>query len=503
MSSDTLLLNPRETRLVVIGAMIALFLAALDQTIVATALPSISSDLGDVHLMSWIVTAYLLTSTAATPILGKMSDLHGRRPIMRLCIVIFLLGSVLCALSNSMLMLILARALQGFGGGGLITIAQTAVADVVAPRERGRYGAYFAGVWAGSALLGPVIGGELTKHASWHWIFWINLPLGALALVVADPILKRLTGRGTKHQIDYVSIILFVCSSTGFLFALSSGGTLLPWMSGGIFAALAASALTGLIFYLRQGKLHEPIMPLHFFRDPVVTPVLLAIFLVFGSYLALAIMTPTYLQLVLSAGPDEVGRLIIPLMLSTTVGAALSGRYISRTGRYKLPPLLGMPLAILCLIVLGVIAPQASKLELVILLTLIGFGIGPIFPIANVAAQNAVARGDLGAVSGAISFARALGGAIATAGASNLILGFFVAGLPEDANIADLTDLLREPLNAADRSSFAHAYAIFFFVVAAWLALGLYAFYRVEPRPLRSRSDLENAAKTTIASEAS
>ncbi|HEX9446370.1 MAG TPA: MDR family MFS transporter, partial [Dongiaceae bacterium] len=416
MSSESLLLNPRETRLVVGGAMISLFLAALDQTIVATALPSISSDLGDVHLMSWIVTAYLLTSTAATPILGKLSDLHGRRPIMRLCILTFLLGSVLCAMSSTMMMLILARALQGFGGGGLITIAQTAVADVVAPRERGKYGAYFAGVWAGAALLGPVIGGELTMHASWHWIFWINLPLGFLALAVADPILKRLTGRGTRHQIDYISVALFMCSSTAFLFALSGGGTILPWLSPEIFAAVAASVITGLIFYRRQGHLHEPIMPLHFFRDRVVTPVLLAIFMVFGGYLALAIMTPTYLQLALSAGADEVGRLIIPLMLSTTVGAALSGRYISRTGRYKLPPLLGMPLAIVCLIILGLIAPQATKPELIVLLMLIGFGIGPIFPIANVAAQNAVERRDLGAVSGAISFARALGGAVATAG---------------------------------------------------------------------------------------
>jgi MFS family permease len=321
--------------------------------------------------------------------------------------------------------------------------------------------------------------------------------------VVADPILKQLTGRGTKHQIDYLSIVLFVCSSTGFLFALSSGGTLLPWLSGGIFTALAASAVTGLIFYLRQGQLHEPIMPLHFFRDPVVTPVLLAIFLVFGGYLALAIMTPTYLQLVLSAGADEVGRLIIPLMLSTTVGAALSGRYISRTGRYKLPPLLGMPLAILCLIILGFVAPQASRLELILLLTLIGFGIGPIFPIANVAAQNAVDRRDLGAVSGAISFARALGGAIATAGASNLVLGIFVAGLPEDTTIGSLTDLLRQPLNAADKSSFAHAYAIFFFTVAGWLILGLFAFSRVEPRPLRSRADLEKGAKAAMPGEAS
>ncbi|HVI89983.1 MAG TPA: MDR family MFS transporter [Dongiaceae bacterium] len=498
MTTETLLLSHRETRLVVIGAMISLFLAALDQTIVATALPSISGDLGDVHLMSWIVTAYLLTSTAATPILGKMSDLHGRRPVMRGCIIIFLAGSVLCALSKSMLVLILARALQGFGGGGLITIAQTAVADVVAPRERGRYGAYFAGVWAGSALLGPILGGELTQYANWHWIFWINLPIGAIALIVVDPILKRLTGRKTAHQIDYVSIALFFCASTAFLLALSAGGSVMPWLSVDIVGTLIVSILAAYIFFRRQRNHPEPVIPLNFFRDGVVTPVLIAIFLVFGGYLALSIMTPTYLQLVQGAGPDEVGRLIIPLMLSTTVGAALSGRYISRTGRYKLPPLLGMPMAIACLVLLAYLAPTIGKPGLLILLTLIGFGLGPIFPIANVAAQNAVQRRDLGAVSGSISFARALGGAIATAAASNLVLGLAAHALAKDAGAGDLTGLMRAQLDPAERAAFAHAYAILFYVVAAWLALGCYAFFRVEARPLRSRADVE-AAKAAAA----
>lgn len=493
MTAETLLLSPRETRMVVLGAMISLFLAALDQTIVATALPSISGDLGDVHLMSWVVTAYLLTSTAATPILGKMSDLHGRRPIMRVCIIVFLIGSVLCALSGSMMMLILARALQGFGGGGLITIAQTAVADVVAPRERGKYGAYFAGVWACSALLGPVLGGELTQYANWHWIFWINLPIGIVALVITDPILKQLVGRKTAHEIDYISIALFFISSTAFLLAISSGGSVVPWLSADVIGAVCVSVIAAIGFYRRQRNHHEPIIPLHFFHDPVVAPVLVAIFIVFGGYLALSIMVPTYLQLVLGAGPDEVGRLIIPLMLSSTVGAALSGRYITRTGKYKMPPLLGMPLAIICLIILGFAAPHIGKPVLLLLLTLIGFGMGPIFPIANVAAQNAVQRRDLGAVSGSISFARALGGAIATAAASNLVLGLAARALAKDAGAGDLTDLMRVQLDAGGRAAFSHAYVIFFFAVAGWLAIGLYAFFRVQARALRSRADVEAA----------
>ena len=347
-------------------------------------------------------------------------------------------------------------------------------------------------------MLGPVLGGELTAHANWHWIFWINLPIGIIALIIVDPILKRLVGRKAKHQIDYASIVLFFCSSTAFLLAVSSGGSFLPWLSPEVIGAAIISVATAFLFYRRQRNLAEPVIPLHFFHNTVVTPVLMAIFLVFGGYLALAIMIPTYLQLVLSASADEVGRLIIPFMLSSTIGAAVSGRFITRTGTYKLPPLLGMPMTIICLLILGFVAPTATKPELIILLTLAGLGIGPIFPIANVAAQNAVERRDLGAVSGAISFARALGGAVSTAAASNVVLSLATAALASGPAAADLTELMRSPLTDIERADFAHAYAIFFFAVAAWLAIGLYAFARVEARPLRSRAEMETAAKAAM-----
>ncbi len=491
MTATPLKLSPSEVHKVILGAMIALFLAALDQTIVATALPSIGGDLGDFHLMSWIVTAYLLTATAATPILGKLSDLHGRRPVMRASIIIFLAGSVLCALSKSMVVLILARALQGFGGGGLITLAQTVVADVVSPRERGRYGAYFAGVWAGSSLLGPILGGLLTQYASWHWIFWINLPIGLAAVVITDRILQRITRHGSAKRIDYPSVILFACSSTSLLLALSWGGTEFSWLSWPIGAALLVFAVTGVIFARRQLRLDEPIMPPRFFGDSVVAPVLMSIFLVFGAYLTLTVLTPTYLQLVLQRQASEVGLMMIPLMLSSTAGAAFSGRYISHTGSYKLPTLIGLPLAVLCLVALGCLTDRSMPLVTAGLLMLIGLGIGPIFPIANVAAQNAVGRRDLGVVSGAIGFARALGGAIATAAGSALVLGLVLHNLPIGGEVNGLTDLMRRSLSVPERQDVAHAFSIFYFCVAGILAIGWAVFARIEHRPLHDGRDVQ------------
>lgn len=484
-------LSPSEVRTIVLGAMMALFLSALDQTIVATAIPSIGADLGDFQLVSWIVTAYLLTSTCATPILGKLSDIYGRRTIMRLCLAVFVIGSVACALSSSMVALIVARAVQGLGGGGLITMAQTIVADVVAPRERGRYGAYFSSVWAGSALLGPTLGGFLTEYASWHWIFWINLPLGLVTLLTMDRLLRRLELQRRVVKIDYASIVVFSLGSTALLLALSWGGTTYPWASPQILVAALVAIVFGTVFAVRQRRLAEPIIPPRFVTDPVVGPILLSIFLVFGAYLAIAVLAPIFLQVALNRPASEVGLLMIPLMLSTTLTAFVSGRYISRTGTYKRPPMVGLPIAIVTLLLLAYLAMTGtSALVIAILLLIVGLGIGPIFPVANVAAQNAVARTDLGAISGSISFARALGGAIATAGASTLVLSLISRWLPASEHFSGLQDLVRRPLTEVERIDVSTAFGVLFASVAGALALGLLAFSRMEHRPLRGKAEI-------------
>ncbi len=480
-------LSQKDKNAVIWGAMLALFLSALDQTIVATALPSIAADLGDFQLIAWVVTAYLLTSTAATPVLGKLSDLYGRRAIIHLCLAIFLVGSVLCSLSQSMLMLILARALQGVGGGGLITMVQTIVADVVSPRERGRYSGYFSAVWAGSALLGPTLGGFLTHYASWPWIFWINLPLGLLSFVIVDRVLKRLPKVTRPARIDWFSILCFAGGATGLLLALTWGGVRHPWTSLPVLAAIGGALLLGTIFILRQRSAVEPIIPPHFLTDSVVRPLLLAIFLVFGSYLAVTVLTPTFLQVALGVPSDQVGLLMIPMMLSTTLTAGLAGRWVSRSGLYKRPPMIGLPIAIVALLAVAALAafsPTADPMVTAVLLMLVGFGIGPIFPITMVAAQNAVQRRDLGAVGGSIGFSRALGGAVATAAASTLVLRLIALWSPDIDGLAGLQDLARHPLDAQGRAVVAQAFAVLYLSVACSIAIGLFCFARVEARPL-------------------
>lgn len=490
-SHDSPQLTPAELRSIVLGVMLALFLSALDQTIVATALPAIGADLGDFELIGWVVTSYLLTSTCATPILGKLSDLYGRRPIMRLCILIFLASSVLAALADSMIMLILARALQGVGGGGLITMAQAVIADVITPRERGRYSAYFSAVWAASALLGPTLGGVLTQYLSWHWIFWINLPIGLLALAITDRILRRLTPHLQPARIDYLSIGLFTVSVTLLLMVLSLGDVSFPWLSAEVIGAALVSLVCGALFLWRQSRAAEPLIPPRFLTDRVVAPVLLSIFLIFGGYLAVAVMAPTYFQVAGQSPISEVGLLMIPLMVSGTLTAALGGRYVSRTGKYKLPPLIGLPISIIALLVLAALADSVTPWTASLLLMVMGFGIGPIFPIVMVAAQNAVARRDLGAVSGSIGLSRALGAAVATAAGSALVLKLIVAGLPESGHLSSLEDLVRQPLDAAGRAEVADAFSVLFAVVAAWLALGWLAFLRVQARPLEHKPRLK------------
>ncbi|WP_179221910.1 MFS transporter [Inquilinus limosus] len=480
-------LTPSETHTIVLGALLALFLSALDQTIVATALPSIGRELGDFELISWVVTAYLLTSTCATPILGKLSDLYGRRLMLLGCLVVFLAASALCALSTSMTMLIASRALQGLGGG-LLTLAQTVIADVVAPRERGRYAAYFATVWAGSALIGPTLGGVLTQYVGWPWIFWINLPLGLLALGIVDRALRKLPVPRVKARIDVVSIALLTLGTVALLLGLSWGGTAYPWASAPVVATVATAGLGGWLFFRRQSRVDEPILPPRFLGDAVVGPVLLSVFLAFGGYLVLAVLAPTYLQVALQVSTGEAGLLMIPLMISTTITASLSGRSITRTGSYRRPPVIGLPVAIVAALVLAATATHATPLAATALLTAIGLGVGPIFPASMVAAQNAVAARDLGAVTGAVAFSRALGGAILVAAGSALVLGLIVAWSPSVASVSGLEDLVRRPLGEAERGDIALAFAVLFAAVAAVFALSLLIYLRVEHRPLRSQT---------------
>jgi EmrB/QacA subfamily drug resistance transporter len=481
-------LTPAEIRVIVIGALLALFLSALDQTIVATALPPIANDLGDFSLISWVVTSYLLTSACVTPIVGKLSDLYGRRRVLRICLGIFMASSALCALAPTMPALIVARALQGLGGGGLVTMGQTIIADVVSPRERGRYAGYFSIVWGSASLLGPLVGGILTQYYGWPWIFWINLPFSLAALLICDRALRRLPVDHHRSPVDYWSIGLLSAATIGLLLVLSLGGARIAWTSPALLCLALATAVMGALFVWKQRDSEEPIVPPRFLKDRVVAPVLAVTFVIYASFMAVSVLAPVYLQVALGSSVGRAGALMIPMLLSSTFTANFMGRYSRRRGRYKLPPLIGLPITVLALVLLAFLAGKLEPSAASAILMVVGLGFGPIFPACNVAAQNAVARRDLGAVSGAVAFARVLGSAVGVAAASALVLGLLAGRLSEAGQVKDLEDLARETLSPAARLAVAGTFGVLFAAVAGTLLGGILLFVKVEDRELGDKS---------------
>jgi len=480
--------SAREIRAIVIGAMLAMFLVAIDQTIVAPALPPIARDLGDFELISWIVTAYLLSSTCVTPIVGKLADLHGRRLVLAACLIIFMASSALCALAPTMPSLIVARGLQGLGGGGLIPLCQTVIGDVVAPRERGRYAAYFSAVWASSAVLGPTVGGLLAQHAGWPWIFWLNLPLGCLALAMVDRALRRLPVEHRPASIDYASSALLTGATVALLMVLSLGGKRLAWTAPETLALAAAALVLGALFVRQQKRVAEPILPPRLVGErSVIRPVLIASFLFYGCYLALTVLLPIYYQVARATTVSEAGLLMIPVMLTSSFTANTAGRYSQRTGFYKRPLLIGLPVAAAALLPVALLADWLPPWGTAAFMLAVGWGVGPAFPCSTVAVQNAVERRDLGTVSGALAFARALGAAIIVAAASALVLGLIARALPDAGATTSLEDLARRELPAAARDSVAQAFGVTFGALAVGLLASFAMFARVEDRRLREQ----------------
>ena len=476
--------DSRRRRAAMIGAMLAMALAALDQTIVAPALPPIAAELGDFQLVGWIVSAYLLTSTCAAPLIGKLSDLHGRRLALSACLAVFTASSALCALAPSMIWLILARAVQGLGGGGLMALAEVVLADAFSPREQGRSAPYIAGVWAVASVIGPLLGGVLTEYCGWAAIFWINLPLGGIALLITERALRGLPVAGRRTPLDIASMALLCGATVALLLVLSLGGKTLGWHAPGLLALGAVALVLGGGFVRRQARSAAPILPRRFMGDRVIRPILAGTFLVYGCYLTMVVLSPIYFMVALGRPVSETGLLLIPLVFSTCVSATLAGRYTQRVGRCKRPMLVSLPAAIVALALLAGFARTVPAEIASAALFVVGFGLGPIFPCGMVAAQNAAERRDLGAVLGALSFARALGGSIAIAATSALVLGLAAAALPETGAAAGLEDLARQALTPAARAAVAGAFGVAFGALAGALCIGLAIYGLVEDRAL-------------------
>ena len=479
-----MLLTAVEIRAVVVGALLAMALAAVDQTIVATALPTMGRDLGDVSLLSWVISAYLLTSTCISPVAGKLSDLFGRRRSLIAALGLFILGSALCALSTGMVPLILARALQGIGGGSLIALGQSVIGDVMSPRERAHYSAYFSLVFATASIVGPSLGGLLTQYWGWPWIFWINLPVGLTAMVIIHRALRRLPVQRQKRPIDYAGIVSLSGATVALLLVLSLGGKKLAWSSPEIVGLACASALLCAVFARVQLRAPEPVLPPRFLADGVLKPLLASSFVGYGTFLAITVSAPVYFQVALGTSVSEAGLLTIPVLVSTSVTSTYAARHARRSGRYKLPPLVGLPVSIVAMAALAAVADHASPVMAAIILTIAGCGFGPTFPASSVASLNAVAPRDIGAVSGALTFVRALGAAIAVAASSALVLGLAADALPGGRQ-GGLEDLLSQALAPPAREAVARAFGTMFGACAAGFLITLLLFARVEDRLLR------------------
>jgi EmrB/QacA subfamily drug resistance transporter len=407
-------LTHRQILTVLTGVMAGMLLAALDQSIVGTALPRIVSELGGLDKLSWVVTAYLLTSTAVTPLWGKISDLYGRRKVFQAAIAIFVVGSMLSGLARTMTELIAFRAFQGIGGGGLFAIALAIIGDVIPPRERGRYQGYFGAVFGVSSVAGPLLGGWFTDGPGWRWIFYINVPIGIAALIITSSALK-LPVRRREHAIDYAGALAIVASVASLLLYLNWRGPGFGWGEGVAVALAAASAGFAGLFVWIESRAAEPILPLHLFRNPIFRVGnafgFLSGMVLFGTIIFL----PLYLQAVKGYSPTESGLALLPAVIGIFSTSISAGQMISRTGRYKIYPVLGGLILIFAMLGLTRLSAHTPYWQVAIAVYVWGAGIGLTMQTILTAVQNAVDYRDLGTATGAVTFFRQIGGAIGAA----------------------------------------------------------------------------------------
>src|SRR4051794_12135885 len=428
--------SQREVLFAFSAMMLATLLAALDQTIVATALPQIVSDLHGFEDLSWVVTAYLLATTVTVPLYGKLSDLYGRRRLFVVSISIFLVGSALCGTAQSMGELIAFRALQGIGAGGLLPLSQAAIADLFSPRERGKYQGYIGSMWAAAAVAGPLLGGTLTDAASWRWIFFINLPLGAFALFVVMRTMPR-GGRTREHAIDWWGAAWLTLGVSCVLLACAWGGTTYAWDSAQVLAAAVVGVVGVIAFVLRERTAAEPLLPLGLFRIRTFAVSSLAALAIGAVLFGITIYVPVFMQGVLQASATSSGVVLIPLTLGWVVAAFLSGQLISKTGRYKVFPLLGSALVLVGCVLLTTLDAQSSLVAASADLVVIGVGMGAMFQVFVIATQNAVRVSDLGVATAAIQFFRSMGGSLAVAALGALLTARLPSGIDPTRLTAD------------------------------------------------------------------
>jgi EmrB/QacA subfamily drug resistance transporter len=394
---------------------LAMLPAVLDQTILATALPVIAGDLGSLSDVSWVVTAYVVAAAATTPVWGKLGDRHGRKLLLEVALSVFVVSSALCAAAEDITQLIVLRLVQGAAAGGLMTLAMAAVGDLVAPRERGRYQGYIAATFAVATIVGPLIGGVLVDHASWRWVFLVNLPIGAAALAGLHLRLAAPDAAGAERPLDVAGAGLLAGATSALMLTCIWGGARYAWDSATILVLIAATiGLSGALF-ARERRAADPIVPFHLLRTGPVAIASATLFLGTAALFSVTVFVPLFLETTTGASPTEAGLLLVPAMLGITVSTTLSGRSIARTGRYKRFPIAGLALMTVALALLAAFAGDPSQVATGIGLAVFGLGFGMVTQVLIVAVQNSVERRELGVATATTGFFRALGGAVGAA----------------------------------------------------------------------------------------
>lgn len=478
MTSAPALVSRRQLRAILTALMLTLMLAALDQTIVATALPTISSDLGGLDSLSWVVTAYLLAATASTPIWGKLSDLHGRKLMLQVAVAVFVAGSALAGISQDLPQLVVTRAIQGLGGGGIMVLVLAVIADLVPPRQRGRYAGVFGAVFGLASILGPLLGGYFTQHLTWRWIFYINIPLGIAAFAVLAAVL-HLPARHERKPIDWTGAILLVVGVVMTLLALVWADHPFSWHSPQILGLFVGGLVILTVFVLYELRAPEPLVNMNLFRNPVFRLSSAVGFIVGFTMLGSIIFLSVYLQVVGGASPMQAGLQLLPFMVGILVTSVASGRLITRTGRYKVYPIVGTATATLGLLLLSRLGVDPAYAQLALGMFVLGAGLGGVMQVLVVAMQNSIDANELGSATSASTFIRSMGSSFGAAGFGAL-WGASVAyalnsALPAGMSLPDITNVtaslssinaLPQPIHDAAIGAFAHATSITFLAAA-------------------------------------
>ncbi len=482
-------LDPKDVRTIIIGLMMVMLLAALDQTIVSPALPTIGRKLGDVEHLPWIVTTYLLAATVVTPLYGKFADIVGRRATLLFAVVVFLAGSALCGFSQSMMFLIIARGIQGLGGGGLMSLVQTVISDIVAPQDRAKLQGYFAAVFTTSSLAGPVLGGVVAEHVHWSAIFWINLPVGAVALWIVYKALQKLPRFERPHKVDWLGAALMAAAAIMTMLALNAaraGGITLAGHVAPLWTIYVGAAVLWVLFALRLGLAGEPLIPTGILKNPTVVISVLTATLAMGVMIGTSLYYSIYLQLIFHMTPSVSGLWQALPSLGVLTGAMVAGRIVAATKgqKYKMVPLIGLVVGAAAYVVLAVTAAGLPLWGFIAVLFAGNLGIGTVLPVSTVVTQSAVERHQMGTVTGVMNFFRSLGGTLLAAVFGGVLFGGVarMIGGPVGGDITpQVLDRLSHTPNAA------LIYQPLFLMAAGGLVLAALIFTALKEVPLRGR----------------